>query len=197
MENNSKGRRYYTGNAIDIHGRIEALDQSLRSVDYRLRAVEKSLSIKTPAEELRTPVDVLSRSIHEIKNEGTSGEISVRIDNLEAEVSKLNNKMNLAEDITYDNHSEVIGSMEAQLADAQQRITKLENQNKVSIGKIKVPLELSGLVAAVVLIITGYLISIDQWNIIRSPYYPVIIGILFGAVAIAKSAMTNRDKLPH
>lgn len=31
----------------DINGRIEYIDQSLRSVDNRMRAVEKRLSIKT------------------------------------------------------------------------------------------------------------------------------------------------------
>ena len=34
-------------NNTDINGRIEYIDQSLRSVDNRIRAVEKRLSIKT------------------------------------------------------------------------------------------------------------------------------------------------------
>ena len=31
----------------DIHGRIEYIDQGLRSVDSRIRAIEKRLSVKT------------------------------------------------------------------------------------------------------------------------------------------------------
>ena len=49
MKKNSEGK--IEAVSIDIHGRIEALDQSLRSVDYRLRAVEKRLSVKTPEPE--------------------------------------------------------------------------------------------------------------------------------------------------
>ncbi len=237
--------------SIDIHGRIESLDQSLRSVDNRLRAVEKRLSIKTPVlepdadmiiiedldkkdaqseiEEIRKTVEALSKSLNEIKNEGVSKDLVIRVNNLQAEVSKLNNKMGIAgggkispeiesrvanaqagltklqdkfreidqklvniEKITNEAHVTSIKSIEAQLSDAEHRVTKLENLNKITIGKIKVPIELSGLVAALVLLGTGYLISTDQWSVIRSSYYPITIGILFGVVVIVKFIMTNR-----
>ena len=42
---------------------------------------------------------------------------------------------------------------------------------------------------------TGYLIYSDHWNIIRSSYYPIAIGILFGAVVMGKFIMTNREKV--
>jgi hypothetical protein len=44
-----------------------------------------------------------------------------------------------------------------------------------------------------VLLTTGYLIFADKWNIIRSSYYPVTIGIIFGVVVIARFVMTNRE----
>ncbi len=167
----------------DIHGRIESLDQNLRSVDHRLRAVEKRLSIKMPQpesdkghfvmeaegkdtsyeiEELRSSLEVLSRSINEIKNEGEK----------------------FRESCT--------NSIEAKVMDAGNRITKLENLNKITIGNLKVPIEFSGLMAAIVLLATGYFISADRWDIIRSSYYPVSVGILFAAVVILKFIMTNR-----
>ncbi|HWQ95933.1 MAG TPA: hypothetical protein VN368_01035 [Candidatus Methylomirabilis sp.] len=74
----------------------------------------------------------------------------------------------------------------------ENRIIKLENLNKITIGKIKVPIEFSGLAATIVMFATGYLIYIGQWNIIRSSYYPIAIGLLFGAVVLGKFMMTNR-----
>ena len=166
--------------SIDIHGRIESIDQNLRSVDHRLRAVEKRLSIKTPLtdgtpistddgkfdqseiEALRTSIEMLSKSIYEMKKEGERS-METELKSIENVVSEMGNK-----------------------------IAKLENQNKITIGKIKVPIEFSGLMAAIVLLVTGYLISTDNWDIIRSSYYPAGIGILFGAVVMVKFLMTNR-----
>ncbi|HWR26566.1 MAG TPA: hypothetical protein VN316_01680 [candidate division Zixibacteria bacterium] len=164
--------------SIDIHGRIESIDQNLRSVDHRLRAVEKRLSIRTPLtdgtpaddgkfeqseiEELRTSIEMLSKSIYEMKKEGEES-IETGLKSIETVVSEMGNK-----------------------------IAKLENQNKITIGKIKVPIEFSGLVAAIVLLVTGYLISTNNWDIIRSSYYPAGIGILFGAVVMVKFLMSNR-----
>ena len=166
--------------SIDIQGRIESIDQNLRSVDHRLRAVEKRLSIKTPLpdgtpistdegkfdqneiEELRTSIEMLSKSIYEMKKEGERS-METGLKSIENVVSEMGSK-----------------------------IAKLENQNKITIGKIKVPIEFSGLMAAIVLLVTGYLISTDNWDIIRSSYYPAGIGILFGAVVMVKFLMTNR-----
>ncbi len=176
--------------SIDIHGRIEALDQSLRSVDYRLRAVEKRLSVKTPKPESdRIVIDEINIPQEiEGKFDDTKSELTV----LQKEIREIQKKMVHIEKITNDAHVSEIQSMETQLADAEHRITKLENVNKITIGKIKVPIEISGLAAMIVLLVTGYLISMDQWSIIRSPFYPIIIGILFGIVVIIKFLMTNR-----
>lgn len=166
MSKNSEG----TITGVDIHGRIEAFDQSVRSVESRLRAVERRLSSRSQGnggeqgalqeydihdeiEELTGQIAILVRSVDEIKN---SGKVNV-------------------------------------LTEIERRISKLENVNKITIGKIKVPLELSGLIAALVLLTTGYLIFADKWDIIRSYYYPVIIGIVFGAVVIFRFVMTNRE----
>ncbi len=169
-------RKISDGKNADIHGRMEALDQSVRSVDYRLRAVEKRLSVKSP-----DLIAINNIDQNDVQNEIEDLRKSVEVlsNNLQAEISRLNNKTNQ--------------EFEAQVADAEHRITKLENLKKITLGKIKVPIEFSGLLAAAVLIITGFLIFIDQWGIIRSFYYPVTIGILFGAVVMAKFFTVNRE----
>jgi len=185
---------------VDIHGRLEALDQSVRSVDGRLRAVERRLSYKSQGkggeqgakeeydihneiEELTYQIATLAKSVDEIKNSGNANvlnEIERKIEITQAGLASL--------DETNRNFKQKLEAF----SDADRRLERLENMNKITIGKIKVPLELSGLIAALVLLVTGYLIFADKWNIIRSSYYPISIGIIFGAVVIAKFIMTNR-----
>ncbi len=185
---------------VDIHGRLEALDQSVRSVDGRLRAVERRLSYKSQGkggeqgakeeydihdeiEKLINQVATLAKSVDEIKNSGNANvlnEIESKVESTQTGLASL-----------VENNSNFKLKLEA-FSDAERRLERLENMNKITIGKIKVPLELSGLIAALVLLITGYLIFADKWNIIRSSYYPISIGIIFGAVVIAKFIMTNR-----
>ena len=222
-----------TDTVKDIHGRIESFDQNLRSVDSRLRAIEKRLSIKTidissePVSgedngindeiiKLRKNLDVLSKSVYEIKTDSGIKDVILRINNLQSEVSRLKNSIEpgvekesaqvavsqiwekIAEIDLRLNHLDRstagLKDLEDLLIDSRNRIKKLENLNKITIGKIKIPVELSGIVAAIVLIGTGYLIASDKWDIVRSSYYPITIGVLFGAAVIAKFIMSNREQ---
>jgi len=186
---------------VDIHGRFEALDQSLRSVDGRLRAVERRLSYKSSVgsgeqsqkleydiheeiEGLIKQISVLAKSVDEMKN-------AIRSEILAEIEGKLNNTQAGVADLIETNR--IIDQKLNALSETERRILKLENANKISIGKIKVPFELSGLVASIVLLATGLLIFADKWDIIRSSYYPATIGIIFGAVVIVKFLMTNRE----
>ncbi len=184
---------------VDIHGRLEALDQTMRSLEGRLRAVERRLSgkgignddnavkekdIYDEIEELINKVDSLSESVDELKNRDKTDvivEIENKIEGAEGGLTRLN---------------ETTRNIEKKLEafpEVERRLAKLENANKITIGKIKVPVELSGLVAAFVLLVTGFLIFADRWDIIRNSTYPISIGILFGIVVIIKFVMTNRE----
>jgi hypothetical protein len=190
-----------TISGMDIHGRLEALDQSVRSVDGRLRAVERRLSYKSlggngekspmleydihdEIEEILSQVAILARSMDEIKHAGGADVLT----EIESKVER--SQAGLAGIIETNRNIE---QKLAKLSETERRLERLENVNKITIGKIKVPLELSGLIAALVLLTTGYLIFADKWNIIRSSYYPITIGIIFCAVVIARFVMTNRE----
>lgn len=207
----------------NIFSVIEINEQRWKSVDGRLRALEKKFKIEAEhlpsgdnvviegtegkeLEKLQKSVELLSKSIGMIKEEGVIDVVS-RVDSLQAEVSKLNNKISISggkitpeiESTVASVHAQLvklnegIREHEAQLFDAQRRVARLEKLNKVEIGGIKVPIELSGMLAAVVMLGTGLLISVDQWDIIRSSYYTIMIGILFGVVVIVKFIMINRE----
>ena len=167
----------------DINGRIEYIDQSLRSVDKRLQAVEKRLSIKTfepPREE-----SISGQEIHGSVDDVLLNEIREKLQEIDRKVATL-------EKTTQETHANDLSSLKSQLLLIENRILKLENVNKITIGKIKVPIEFSGLAAAIVMFVTGFLIYSDHWNIIRSSYYPIAIGLLFCVVVLVKFIMTNR-----
>jgi len=165
----------------DINGRIEYFDQALRSVDSRMRAVEKRLSIKS------FEPDHINISQDKRRNidDAISNELLDKLDTLEEKLKHL-------ERITQEMQENDLVPIRTQLLMIEERMHRLENQNKITIGKIKVPIEFSGLTATIVMFVTGYLIYSDRWNIIRLPYYPIAIGILFGFVVIGKFIMTKR-----
>lgn len=165
----------------DINGRIEYIDQGLRSVDNRLRAIEKRLSMKTFEPDVG------------IYPEKESNVDEVQFNGIIEKLHEMDRKLADIEKTTHETYETNIGSLNSQLSSIENRILKLENLNKITIGKIKVPIEFSGLAAAIVMFGTGYLIYSDHWNIIRSSYYPIAIGLLFGAVVVGKFIMTNRE----
>jgi predicted nucleic acid-binding Zn-ribbon protein len=79
-----------------------------------------------------------------------------------------------------------------ELEEVKLRLIRQEDMNKITIGKIKVPVELSGIIASIALIVTGYLIWSDRWDIIRSTYYPIWLAVFFAVAVIAKFVMANR-----
>jgi len=167
----------------DINGRIEYIDQSLRSVEKRLQAVEKRLSIKSfePPREDSMTVAEIHGSVDE-----------VLLNEIRDKLQEIDRKLATLEKTTQETHANDFGSLKSSLLLIENRIFKLENVNKITIGKIKVPIEFSGLAAAIVMFVTGFLIYSDHWNIIRSSYYPISIGLLFCAVVLVKFIMTNR-----
>lgn len=167
----------------DINGRIEFIDQSLRSVDMRLQAVEKRLSVKTFELPHNDP----------ITDSQTQGRVDeVLLNEIRDNLQEIDRTLATLEKTTQDTHLNDFGSLKSQLISIENRILKLENVNKITIGKIKVPIEFSGLAAAIVMFATGYLIYSDHWSIIRSSYYPIAVGLLFCAVVLVKFIMTNR-----
>jgi chromosome segregation ATPase len=84
-------------------------------------------------------------------------------------------------------------TLKKELMDITKRLKRQENSNKIIVGSVKVPVELSGLVASIVLIVTGCLIWANKWDIIRSTYYSAALAVLFAVTVAAKFIMTNRD----
>lgn len=182
MKKNSQEKNNNEPNP-DTNGRIEYIDQSLRSVDNRLQAVEKRLSIKTFEPTREDPMT--GPGIHRGVDEAPLNEIKDKLQEIDRKLATL-------EKTTQETQFIDFASLKSQLSSIENRILKIETVNKITIGKIKVPIELSGLAAAIVMFVTGFLIYSNQWSIIRSSYYPIAVGLLFCVVVLVKFIMTHR-----
>ena len=118
---------------------------------------------------------------------------SSRIEELGGQQSSLKEDTSASVESINNTHSSQIETLSKELKDTRKRLERQENMDKIFIGNIKVPVELSGIVASIALIATGILVWADRWDIIRSTYYPTGLAILFASAVIAKFIMTNRQ----
>ncbi len=168
----------------DTHGRIESFDQSVRSLERRLRAVERRLSIEVPPEDSAADsFDNTEKLLQQTRTELSAlveefGSLKTGVDNLKETMQE-----SLRADM--DKLSDTIVQLDS-------RLERVENQNKITIGSIKVPVELSGVVGAGVLLVTGTLIFADRWDIIRSPYFSFGIAGVLAAAVLAKFYLANK-----
>ncbi len=170
----------------DLQGRIESFDQSVRSLEKRLRAVERRLCVDIP--------------------EGSSSKAgpgtgldSAAIDQLYEQLSRLSRDQEEIRDLMMgplrSDMDQLTDRLEAALEDQERRLCAIEDQNRISIGSIKIPVELSGIAGAVALILTGSLIFAGRWDIIRSPYFSLLLAVLLGGAVLLKFYLVNKKRL--
>lgn len=202
---------------------VRSLDRRLRAVERRLSAnkddkgitlienVDPDQLIDPDIRELRVDVQkcqsIIEGLIEDLETVKSKDQNSESINSIQQEIQVISNKTkglieiqkSLKDDAsssldslnnTYQNE---IAALKDELESAKLRIQRQENLNKISIGSIKVPIELSGIMASIALIITGYLIWADRWDIIRSTYFALGLALLFAAVVIVKFIITNRQ----
>ena len=168
----------------DMQGRIESYDQSVRSLERRLRAVERRLSIEVP------PEDSLGNSFDNTETllQQTRTELSALVE----EFGNLRTGIDDLKEIVHGSLRVDMDKLSDSVMQFDSRLEKLENQNKITIGSIKVPVELSGVVGAIVLLVTGTLIFAGRWDIIRSPYFSFGIAGVLAAAVFVKFYLANK-----
>lgn len=168
----------------DTHGRIESFDQSVRSLERRLRAVERRLSIEVPPEDSEgDSFDNTDKLLQQ-----TSTELSALVNefaNIKADIDNV-------KEVVQESLRSDMDKLSDSILQLDSRLERVENQNKITIGSIKVPVELSGVVGAGVLLLTGTLIFADRWDIIRSPYFSFGIAGVLAAAVLAKFYLANK-----
>jgi len=205
----------------DTNGRIHSLDQSQRSLEKRLRAVERRLStgdtlngeifapepepdpedmeeikdqiadIMVENDHLRSAIEsvsVLSIELEDVKNNNLK--LLEEIEKLKSENSKTRCVL---EQNNPENAKDVSIEIKNELKQLDLRLERTEKRDRINIGSVKVPVELSGIMGAIILIITGILIMQSRWDIIRSAYFSFGIAIVFATAVLIKFYVVNRS----
>ncbi|KAF5420337.1 MAG: hypothetical protein C5S46_03880 [Candidatus Methanomarinus sp.] len=133
----------------------------------------------------------VNESISSLQNELKTAK--ERIDELIKQQSKIKVQSSDAVDSINSTYQSEIATLRKELKDTQKRLHRQESLNKITVGTITVPVELSGIVASIALIVTCFLVWADRWDIIRSMYYPAGLALLFAVVVITKFIMANRN----
>ena len=203
----------------DLHGRIDSFDQNLRSLERRLRAVERRLSMEVPPQglmddpahlqadllqqmgtelaELREQISSLDGKASD-PQEGEINSLKQQLAELQEQIQRLSEgqqqtKHEMLNNKTDDTMLALTRTMQDQFEDMEKRLKKAEERNRITIGSVKVPVELSGVVAAALVFFTGVLIMGNRWDIIRSPYFSFAIALVLAGAALLRFYMANKE----
>lgn len=204
----------------DINGRLHSLDQTVRSVEKRLRAVERRLSLDIPPEDAipeyetnvvfeeaiestKEEINSVRSEIDELKHGNSLNlEHETRIQEFGSELAVLNSQitelreenLKLSEQLGKDKNENAEAftlEIKNEISQLNMRLEKAENHNRINIGSVKVPIELSGIVGAAILILTGVLITAGRWDVIRSAYFSFAVAFVFAMAVLLKFYMVN------
>jgi cell division protein FtsB len=106
--------------------------------------------------------------------------------NLKPEIEKL--------DLELHNLKAQQDTKSAYIKELESRLEALENQNKLTLGSMKIPFEISGITGSSALFLIGFLILSGRWDVIRSPYFSIGLAVLMAGVVFMKFYMVNRRK---
>jgi DNA-binding transcriptional MerR regulator len=202
----------------DINGRIYSLDQGFMSLEKRVHAIEKRLSageiseclqqtnnpeLEEEIEEIREYLAVIMERLMEYKNSQWLDEELAASRQLVLELNKQMDLLNEGTSKTQTvcdpvgpDYEQLVAELRNEIATLSQRLDKAENQNRIHIGSMKVPLEMSGIIGALVLVLTGGLIVTERWDIIHSPYFSFSIALVFAVAVLIKFYFeNNRDQI--
>ncbi len=161
-----------SGNTSDIS--ILSVDNSSETsgTGYKIRSINELFSgLSESLRALQASLSELSGFVHD--------NLKPEIERIDKEVQNFRNQ----ETAKY----EYMKKLES-------RVEFLENQNRFTLGSIKIPLEISGIVGSSALFLAGFLVWSGRWDIIRSPYFPMGLGVMMAGAVLMKFYMVNRKK---
>ncbi|WP_230627978.1 hypothetical protein [Methanosarcina barkeri] len=150
----------------------EENSSGVSGADYKTRSINEAFSN-------------LSESLHSLQ--AALSELSnLTHNNLKPEIEKLGMEFRTLK-VQQDAKSEYIKELEP-------RIEVIENQNRLTLGSMKIPFEVSGIAGSSALFLTGFLVWSGRWDVIKSPYFSTGLAILLAGAVLMKFYMANRRK---
>jgi chromosome segregation ATPase len=221
MKNDNEIKEDTNGRIHSLDQGFRSLEKRLRAVERRLSAGDmpeglhqgSGLYIQAAIDDIRTDILAITERLDILtgRNPGLSLEeeldalrqqtlgMGKRIDMLTEDNLRLHSMLEKASgpDRGKDNgqaYNDLREEFRGEMASIGQRLEKAEKQNRIHIGAMQVPLEMSGIVGALVLALTGGLIIAGRWDIIRSPYFSFAIALSLAAPVLIKFYLTNISK---
>jgi len=191
---------------------VRKIEQSTNSISSRLSAVEKRISARINGESKNSvsgltiidgPIDNIISKLKKDNNDNNleyifrvlDSELAMLQDDIEvqnAEIEKFKNHIDqLSESIDETNHEmiKIKDSTGKHLINFNDRIEKLERKAPptMRIGKLEIPIEISGIVAGSIAIIAALMVAMNMVEIITTPLFLGVVGLLFIGATIAKT----------
>ena len=151
--------------SLDNSSDVSVTGYKIRDINYLFSSLSENIR------SLQASVSELSNFAH---------------NDLKSEIEKLDMEMQSLKD-QESTTSEYVKKLES-------RIEIIENQNRFTLGSIRIPLEISGIVGSSVLFLTGFLVWSGRWDVIRSPYFSTGLAVLMAGAVFLKFYMVNCKK---
>lgn len=151
--------------SADNSSEVSAIGYKIKSINEVFSSVFESLR------SLQAAVSELSDFAH--------NNLESEIEKLDAEVRNLKAQENVK--------SEYIKELES-------HIKIIENQNRLTLGSMKIPFEVSGVAGSSVLFLTAFLVWSGRWDVIKSPYFSTGLAVLMAGAVLTKFYLVNRKK---
>ena len=190
--------------SFPLHGNSLLSDSSFTEEDISNFAFSAVMSSDTP----NPPIAFLDSSSEVSGASYRVKDISVLFSNLSESLRSMQAAISGLSDFVHNNLTPEIERMESEVKNfknqeklseeyvkkLESRVEFLENRDRLTLGSIKVPVEISGIAGSSVLFLTGALILSGHWDIIRSPYFSIGLAIIMAGAVILKFCMVNRKQ---
>lgn len=180
----------------DAYGTLASLDQMVRSLDMRLRAIEKRLSIEDP--NFRLDVEKLQAG----ETVQKSDEFIRKMGDIEDGISALAQRLSAVESVANDKLTGSILSLQGELRRLSESYESLGKRIKeggygtrtISVGSVKIPVDVTGIVAAGAMVAAAALIATGNLNMLTTPVFPVLIAVAFIFAVVVKMYLANKGE---
>lgn len=218
MKNDNQVKEDINGRLHSLDQNIRSVEKRLRAVERRLSVdvpsedtiPEYEINFEEAIESTQEDIASLHSDIDKLKHAFSVNEslenrlhdldsrfstIDSQIDELREDNSRLREELKQKEpELDLQNTEEIKLEIRNEISQLNMRLEKAENHNRINIGSVKVPVELSGIVGAIILALTGYLIMAGRWDIIRSAYFSFSIAFVFAVAVLLKFYVVNRNR---
>lgn len=219
MKNEKQIKEDINGRLHSLDQNVRSVEKRLRAVERRLSVdvppqdtiLEYEINFEEAIGNTREEIFIINSEIEELKEINSRNAdleekmkeldsrfvaLNCRIAELKEENSRLHRQLTQKDSPVKPSDIEPFTlEIKNEISQLSMRLEKAENHNRINIGSVKVPVELSGIMGALILALTGILITGGHWDIIRSANFSFAIALIFAVAVLMKFYMVNNKNV--